>query len=177
MKLNWINHRSKKPAKAFHWDKRVKLGSGDLCDVYKCIYGETKKNVAIKIVRHQTLSDEEKNKIASAYTFAQELKHENINAVIGLTILDANEALVMELADQGNLKDFKFKDEKQKIKAALDIIAALRFLHEEKGTFHRNLKPTNILFRTGASGEVVAQIGDAGFGKVFSKKNIIFFLI
>ena len=118
------------------------------------------------MVRHQTLSDEDKDKIAKAYTFAQELKHENINAVIGLTILDTNEALIMTLADQGNLKDFKFKDENQKIKATLDIIAGLRFLHEEKGTFHRNLKPSNILFRTGTSGELVAQIGDAGFGKV-----------
>ena len=121
------------------------------------------------------MSDEETNMIGKAFAMAIEWNHENINAVRSLAFIDGYQTLVMDYADLGNLENFKFDNDDQKIKSALDIVKGLEFLHLEKdeengiiGVIHRNLKPTNVLFKSGAKGKVITQLGDAGFGKILT---------
>ena len=164
------NQRSQQ-VNTYEWSKKEKIGIGNLCEVYKCLQKKSKttpeKMVAIKVFKKPSMSQEETNLISHAFSMAIGWSHPNINAVHCIAIIDGFQSLVMEYADLGNLHDYKFKDEGQKIQSALAIVQGLKFLHlEQNGVIHRNLKPTNILFKTGPNGQVVTQLGDAGFGKV-----------
>ena len=170
--------RSKKTAE-YDWDNKELIGNGMLCEVYKCeqanTRGEPPELVAIKRFKNPTMSEEECNMIGKAFSMAKDWDHMNINAVRSLEFIDGYHTLVMDYADLGNLENFKFKNDAQKIKSALDIVKGLEYLHTEKdeengiiGVIHRNLKPANVLFKTGSKGRVVTQLGDAGFGKVLT---------
>ena len=63
----------------------------------------------------------------------------------------------------------EFKSQQRKKESSKQVglnETPLKFLHVEQGIIHQNLKPSNILFKTGENGQVVTQIGDASLGKV-----------
>ena len=156
--------------KLYQWNDKELIDDGKVCHVYKCIRKGSKKEpsmtVALKVLKNPTLSKEEINQFVHAYSFAEYLTHRNINKVHGLVHIDGYNALVMDYADLGNLAKFKFKDQAQKIQSALDMVSGLKFLHE-KNAFHRNLKPSNVLLKTGEEdGSIITQIADVGLGKV-----------
>ncbi|GBC02281.1 hypothetical protein RclHR1_04540005 [Rhizophagus clarus] len=75
--------------------------------------------------------------------------HRNINRILGITKDSNNYNLVLEYANEGNLrayleKKFTSLKWKDKIQMALDITNGLKFLHS-KGIIHRDLHSKNIL--------------------------------
>jgi serine/threonine protein kinase len=93
-----------------------------------------------------------------------QMKHPNIVALFGLTQLKNNYmGIVMEWADQGNLKENmeKMKSE-EKIKVSLGICEGLDYMHSSR-IAHRDLKPENILLFGNLT---AAKISDFGTSKV-----------
>ncbi|CAB4373877.1 unnamed protein product [Rhizophagus irregularis] len=93
-------------------------------------------------------------------TFVNELKlirmvhfHPNVNRFLGLTKDSNDYIMVLEYANEGNLRDYlnkKFKklQWENKIQMALDITCGLKYLHF-KDIIHRDLHSKNILVNNG----------------------------
>lgn len=104
--------------------------------------------------------------------FSQEMKyqtecnHKNI-ASICVIHQGENPFFVMDLADAdlNTLLEKNALNKDQKIKAILDILDGLEYIHN-KGLVHRDLKPQNILFFNG-----VYKISDFGLIKSVSSNN------
>ncbi|GES97465.1 kinase-like domain-containing protein [Rhizophagus clarus] len=91
--------------------------------------------------------------------FVKELKllrtvsyHDNINTFLGISKNDISYIMVLEYANEGNLRDYLRKkcslDWKDKIQMALDITCGLKCLHF-KEIIHRDLHSKNILVNNG----------------------------
>ncbi len=93
-----------------------------------------------------------------------QMHHPNIVALFGLTQLKNNYmGIVMEWADQGNLKENMTKmNEEEKIKISLCICEGLNYMHSNR-IAHRDLKPENVLLFGDKSN---AKISDFGTSKV-----------
>ncbi|RGB21309.1 kinase-like domain-containing protein, partial [Rhizophagus diaphanus] len=79
--------------------------------------------------------------------------HNNINSFLGISKDDAGYVMVLEHANNGNLKDylkenFNLLQWKNKIQMALDITCGLNHLHS-KDIIHSNLHSNNILLHNG----------------------------
>ncbi len=92
------------------------------------------------------------------------MKHPNIVALFGLSQLKNNfMGIVMEWADQGNLKEnMKKMNEEDKIKVSLCICEGLDYMHSNR-IAHRDLKPENVLLFGNLT---TAKISDFGTSKI-----------
>ncbi|CAB5362531.1 unnamed protein product [Rhizophagus irregularis] len=96
--------------------------------------------------------------------------HENINRILGITKDSENYVLVLEYANEGNLRDYLKKrfdslEWNDKIRMALDITNGLRFLHS-KEIIHRDLHSKNILVNNRK-----LLIADLGLSKKLKDSN------
>ncbi|GBC52660.2 kinase-like domain-containing protein [Rhizophagus irregularis DAOM 181602=DAOM 197198] len=113
--------------------------------------------VALKIIFNDN-SKEKLNEVNEE--FVKELKllreidyHSNINHFLGVTNDSMSYILVLEYANEGNLRDylrnnFASLEWNHKIQMALDITNGLKFLHS-KEIIHRDLHSKNILVNNG----------------------------
>ncbi|KAJ5067461.1 ovarian-specific serine/threonine-protein kinase lok-related [Anaeramoeba ignava] len=118
------------------------FASGGTAQVYKAKWGV--KDVAIKRVlmgRH----DKEAAQFENELKLAMQLDHPNIIKMYGKTEMDKMIGIVMEYAEQGDLKK-KIPDLSldQQIDYSLQIIEGIQVLHSN-AIIHRDLKPENIL--------------------------------
>ncbi|CAB4485534.1 unnamed protein product [Rhizophagus irregularis] len=79
--------------------------------------------------------------------------HDNINSFLGISKDDTGYVMVLEHANNGNLRDylkenFNLLQWENKIRMALDITCGLSYLHSED-IIHRNLHSNNILLHNG----------------------------
>jgi hypothetical protein len=96
-----------------------------------------------------------------------------------VTVYDAGELddgrpyLVMSYADQGTLAD-RLEVEGLTTAQALEVVrqvgAGLQALHD-RGILHRDVKPANVLFRSGDGHTVRAMMGDLGLGKALDMSS------
>jgi hypothetical protein len=93
-----------------------------------------------------------------------QVQHPNIVYLLGITMIGNNYmGLVMEWADQGNLREnIESMNSKEKIKVALCICKGLDYMHSIP-IAHRDLKPENILL---FGDRTLAKISDFGTSKV-----------
>ncbi len=133
------------------------LGEGSIGTVYLCEDEKTKKRYALKTVR-EPVSIEKFKRISAIKRFVNEsnaisqIKHPNIVNFIELGYQDEDKSsdpyIVMEYFNGYSLRKFMSKHEalelKQKIKIIRQICEALAVVHE-KGIYHRDIKPDNIL--------------------------------
>ncbi|CAB4431283.1 unnamed protein product [Rhizophagus irregularis] len=127
--------------------------------------------VALKILFSEN-SKEEFNEANNE--FVTELKllrevdyHSNINRILGITKDSGYYMLVLEYANEGNLRDYLEKNSalewNYKIQMALDIASGLKFLHS-KEIIHRDLHSKNILVNNGK-----LLIADFGLSKKWTE--------
>ena len=132
---------------------KSKLGKGPTAKVYSGIQGELRREVAIKVLNSPLLKNS-----AVAATFIEKaqnmttLRHPNIIRTFYNGFAYKYHYIVMERLEI-SLKDrIKRFRKKKKIypEMALDIVAellgALDHVHS-KGIYHKNIKPSNIMFR------------------------------
>ncbi|RGB25787.1 kinase-like domain-containing protein [Rhizophagus diaphanus] len=116
--------------------------------------------VALKIFfnNNSNIEEDELNEVNKR--FIKELRllrevdyHQNINRILGITKDSEYYILVLEYANEGNLRDYLKKNFaslkwNNKSQMALDITSGLKFLHS-KEIIHRDLHSKNILVKNG----------------------------
>ncbi|CAB4388378.1 unnamed protein product [Rhizophagus irregularis] len=134
------------------FDEIVGIGKGSFGEVFRANLANTGLLVALKIIisKSQYESDEVNDDIIKELELLREVDyHPRINRCLGITKDPKNYILVLEYANEENLrtylkKNFTSLKWTDKIQMALDITSGLKFLHA-KGIIHRDLHSKNIL--------------------------------
>jgi serine/threonine protein kinase len=142
------------PLRLRQFELRARIASGGMGTVYRAFDLTLEREVAVKLVKRELISDERAmaGLLREARACAS-LNHTNIIHIYTLDESDGQLYLVMELADRGSLDSRIEKGRLPElevldigIKVASALNAALRH-----GLLHRDIKPGNILFN--ADGE------------------------
>lgn len=149
-----------------HYSILDKIGSGGMGVVYRARDEHLGREVAIKILRQQTIRDEHARKLLHKEAVAlSKLNHPNIATIHDFDTQQGLDFLVMEYVD-GKALSTKLAasalSEKQIGALGLQIALALEEAHEH-GIIHRDLKPANISITP--KGQV--KVLDFGLAKLF----------
>lgn len=144
------------------------LGKGATSAVYLARDPFANREVAIKLVRAESLAHEELGKrfhklFLTEASLAGKLSHPHIAAIYDAAIDDAGGYLVMEYVDGGTLEQYIKPESLVSIKTVMEIAfkccKALDYAHQ-RGIIHRDIKPANILM-SGASDIKISDFGAA----------------
>lgn len=127
------------------------IGSGGMGIVYEAVQESLGRNVALKVLPPQMLTDERRvRRFEQEARLAARLHHTNIVPVFGVGFNEGLHYYVMQLIDGEGL-DRKLINANGRSFSAIDaarigrdVARALQFAHEQ-GTLHRDVKPANIL--------------------------------
>ena len=124
------------------------IGRGGMGIVYQAYDPVLKRDVALKLIRGETLSDASRARFhAEAETLAN-LDHPNVVRVYSSGESDSQPYLVMPLMEGGSLAHKLQQGERYSLRdAAILVRDAARGVHHahQEGLIHRDLKPGNIL--------------------------------
>ena len=143
-----------------------KLGQGGMAVVYKAQDTRDNRQVAIKIIRKEAFGEEVLERIRKRFErearALAKLDHPNIIKIHDFGEFQGSPYFVMDLHSETTLKDIKKPlNYQQTAKILLPIASALAHAHQN-GILHRDVKPSNILFKE--NGEPV--LTDFGIAKV-----------
>lgn len=141
------------------------IGAGGMGIVYKAIYEETGKEVALKVLPPGLVGDQKLLKrFEREIDILKRLQHPNIVRYYGGGTHEGQRWYAMEYVDGGSLYDILKKKKKlsweQTIQVGRQLCAALEHAHNA-GIIHRDLKPGN-LFVT-SKGKI--KLGDFGIAR------------
>ena len=142
------------PMRLRQFELRTPIGSGGMGAVYRAFDLTLEREVAVKLVKRELVSDE--HAMEGFYREARacaQLNHTNIIHIYTFDEWEGQMYLVMELADRGSL-DGRIERGRVAELEVLDVgIKVASALHTalKHGLLHRDIKPGNILFN--ADGE------------------------
>ena len=146
------------------------LGAGGMGDVYRARDTKLGREVAIKVVASDFLSDPERlARLEREARVLATLNHPHIGAIYGLEEADGVRGLVLELVEGATLAERLALGPlpiQEALTVARQIADALEAAHE-KGIIHRDLKPANIKITPDGSVKVL----DFGLAKVFAREE------
>ncbi|KAF8369592.1 hypothetical protein HHK36_018604 [Tetracentron sinense] len=146
------------------------LGSGGFGCVYKGVLPNTKEEVAIKRVSHN--SKQGVKEFVAEIASLGRLRHRHLVHLQGWCKRNADLLLVYDYMPNGSLDTFLFDEEKdlvlnwpQRFKILQGIASALLYLHEEweQVVVHRDVKANNVLLDADMNG----RLGDFGLAKLY----------
>jgi eukaryotic-like serine/threonine-protein kinase len=145
-----------------------KLGRGAVGVVYRALDDCSGRIVALKAIRLDLFSDEEKAPIIARLRREAEigmrLDHPGIVKVLNFLATEEIAALAMELVEGENLAQLSSGNGiewQAAIRATRQLLLALSYAHSS-GVIHRDVKPANIIFpRTAESGIKLTDFGIA----------------
>lgn len=129
-----------------------RLAVGGMGAVYKAFQENPKRQVAVKVLRMNSLNAESQRRFVYEGQLLGRLNHRGIATVheVGQSKVDGTAVrwIAMELVD-GGLSLYQFAQEehlalKDRIKLFTEVCLAVHFGHQ-RGVIHRDLKPANIL--------------------------------
>lgn len=146
-----------------------KLGEGALGAVYKGMQLSTGRTVAVKFLKKDDVSPNDRLRFEQEATCLSLLSHPNLVSIIDFGYDDAGtqylvldyiegETLQSRLAKKGKLTAVEFID------VFTQICKGLSHAHA-KGIVHRDLKPSNIMIVADPSGEQIVKIVDFGIAR------------
>lgn len=144
------------------------LGKGAAGAVYMCRDGLLQKRVAVKVLHN--LSPQQLVSFQQEAKATSRLNHPNIVKVLDFGVSDGNKPyMVMELFAGITLADYLSEHDSVNEGAAVplfeQIAHALRYAHE-KGVFHRDVKPNNLILTGNAHSGFAVQIIDFGVASI-----------
>ena len=152
------------------------LGTGSFATVWRAHDPVVGMDVAIKLLADNLAQNRH---IRERFMAEARISLEsNSTRMVRVHVVDETEDgqpyLVMALADRGSLED-RLRPSRQlgsheAVSLAQQIALAVADMHRH-GHIHRDLKPGNILFRTGPDGEELV-LGDLGLAREFNKSAI-----
>ena len=141
------------------------LGRGGMGVVFQALQMDTKRKVALKLIRAELL-----RKKRTVQRFRREvralakLKHENLVNLYDYRMRGKSHYLAMEYVDGPDLRSFIEEKGPQDrafiLRIARDIASAMQYFHG-RGIIHRDLKPRNILLMSDGT----AKVSDFGLSK------------
>jgi serine/threonine protein kinase len=151
-----------------------KLGDGATSEVYLCHDEFANRDVAVKIVYQERLSDPQGGKVfrklfVTEASLAGKLSHPHIAQIYDAVVGDQMSYIVMEYVPGGTLEAFCAPENLLPLDKIVEIIfkctRALDFAHK-LGVTHRDIKPANILIVGGTDikitdfGSAITTTGD-----------------
>jgi len=150
----------------------AKLGSGSFGTVFRGMCRG--KEVAIKVLRQQSLDDKTVNEFKRECKIMSTLKHPNLLLFMGACTQPGKLKIVTELAANGSVEDvLKNKQIKlsfrRKMKIAEETASAMNWLHcmKPNALLHLDLKPANLLLTR----EWRVKIADFGLSQLKNKSK------
>ncbi|HUX60199.1 MAG TPA: serine/threonine-protein kinase, partial [Ignavibacteriaceae bacterium] len=154
-----------------HYKIIEKLGEGGMGVVYKAEDTKLNREVAIKFLPHQILSNtEERRRFEIEAQAAAALNHPNIATIYAIEETDKEIFIVMEYIDGIELKEKINKgipDLDDCIELILQAAEGLKAAHQ-KGIVHRDIKSSNIMLNS--AGQI--KIMDFGLAKIGGTSHI-----
>ena len=145
------------------------LGKGGMGEVYRARDAKLKREVAIKFLPEEFLSDSDRtNRFQREAELLASLNHPNIGAIYDLEEADGSLFLVLELVEGETLAERIARGSiplDEAFDIAKQICDALEAAHE-RGIIHRDLKPANI--KLTPDGKV--KVLDFGLAKAFEEQ-------
>jgi tRNA A-37 threonylcarbamoyl transferase component Bud32 len=136
------------PAEQLRYDSQHSLGEGTFGVVYRGTWTATGREVAIKQMKMQQLSEKNLRELKKEAAIMAGLKDSNITILYGLCLDPGKVSLVMEYFPKLSLFHLLQSPEELpwswRLSLMLDILQGLSYLHH-KGVLHRDLKSLNVL--------------------------------
>jgi serine/threonine protein kinase len=142
------------------WEIVRALGSGGYATVYLARDRTLDRDVAVKVLRADRVSESSLRRLRREAALARDLAHPGLLRIFDVEEADGLVFLTLELAPGGSLRDRLRHGRlpvEEAVTLAAQIFGALAALHEV-GVVHRDVKPGNVLL--GAQGEV--KLADFG---------------
>jgi len=145
-----------------------KIGSGGMGQVYLARQLSLKRDVAVKLLRNELVTNPTalKRFEAEAHAVAR-LNHPNIVQVYHLGENDGLRYMALEFVDGRNLRDYLVRKGPPDLPVTLSVVRqvtlALQKAHEQ-GIVHRDIKPENIL----VTRKVEVKVTDFGLSRFFT---------
>jgi tRNA A-37 threonylcarbamoyl transferase component Bud32 len=149
-----------------------RLGSGGMGEVYLAQQMALKRQVALKVLRQDMMSDDTaRRRFAVEAEAAAKLTHNNIVQIYASGTQDGIHYMALEYVQGLNLRDYVAK--KGPVTAAfalrvMEQVAAALQHAAEAGVVHRDIKPDNILLTR--KGQV--KVGDFGLARLRLEKPV-----
>ena len=152
-----------------------KTGVGGMATVYKAKDTVLNRNVAVKVLKEEFITDEEfVKRFNSEAQAADSLSHPNIVSIYDVGNEDNIYYIVMELVRGKTLKQIITEEGalpwKWSVNIAMQIASALETAHKNN-IVHRDIKPHNIIITE----DGVAKVTDFGIAKAVSNSTITAF--
>lgn len=152
--------------------KKNLLGVGGFGQVYKGVLPESRAEVAVKRVSHESRQGM-KEFIAEVVSIGR-LRHRNIVPLLGYCRREGELLLVYDYMSNGSLAQHLYSEGgqqpalgswAQRFRIVKGVAAGLLYLHEkwEKVVVHRDIKPSNVLLDS----EMNGRIGDFGLSRLY----------
>jgi len=158
------------------YDVHEMIGKGKFSKVYSCREKKTNKNWAVKIIKKNSLSDDDKNLLRTEISILRIVNHPYIVSLHDVFESCKNVFLIMTLIKGGDLfdalqaKSFKIKEQDART-IVFKISEALIYLHDF-GIVHRDLKTENILVRD-QNNPLDIMLSDFGLSKFSGPQEIM----
>jgi len=143
------------------------LGKGAFGEVWEAFDNESKKDVALKILKKKS-----SNKKFTEGMLHAELNHPNITKVFDHDLIDNLEFISMEIAPGKALDShirFSNLTETEILKLASDLIIALEYAHS-RGVIHRDIKPGNIIYNQKPYSLLITDFGVSENYRIMKRK-------
>lgn len=152
-----------------------KIGEGGMATVYKAKDNILKRNVAVKVLRDEFITDDEfVKRFNTEAQSAASLSHPNIVSIYDVGHEDAVYYIVMELVQGKTLKEIITQDGvlpwKWSVNITIQVASALETAHRNN-IVHRDIKPHNIIITE----DGIAKVTDFGIAKAVSNSTITAF--
>lgn len=155
------------------------IGIGGMADVYRAFDLVEKKEVAVKILKEEYLTNEDfKRRFRNESKAIAVLSHPNIVKIFDVSFEDRIQFIVMEYINGITLKEYieqqKIVSWKEAVHFTVQILRALQHAHDN-GIVHRDVKPQNVMLLQDGTVKVM-DFGIARFardnGRTISEKAI-----
>ncbi|KAL3357043.1 hypothetical protein AABB24_017626, partial [Solanum stoloniferum] len=145
------------------------LGRGGFGKVYKGVLRNSKAEIAVKRISHE--SKQGLREFVSEIASIGRLRHRNLVQLLGWCRRRGDLLLVYEFMPNGSLDNFLFGEPKmvltweQRFKIIKGVASGLLYLHEgyEQVVLHRDIKASNVLL----DGELNGKLGDFGLARLY----------
>ncbi|SDM16890.1 serine/threonine-protein kinase [Allokutzneria albata] len=165
------------PGRIGRFEVVERIGGGAFASVWRAKDDALDSTVAIKVLSADWLdSADVHSRFLAEARMLRRAESDRVVRVHDIGELpDGRPYLVMTYGDRGTLEERISAGPlpwREAVEVAVEIGLALRSLHAD-GVLHRDVKPSNVLFRSGPDGKDRVLLGDLGLGKLLSEASTL----